>query len=374
MNRHYDVETLIIGGGQAGLAVGYHLAKLSLPFLIVDANRRIGDAWRNRWDSLRLFSVARCDGLPGLAFPARGSTYPTKDQMADYLESYAERFSLPVRTGTKIDALSKQGDRFVAAAGPLRLEAAQVVVAMADYQVPRVPAFAEVLDPEIVQLHAGNYQNPSQLRNGAVLVVGAGNSGADIAIDIARSRAVWISGKEPGHVPVRIEGILWRFALSRVWHLIEHRLMTVDTRIGRKLRPKLLRRATPLLRVKPRDLTRAGIKRVPRVVGARDGRPLLADDRTLDAQNVIWCTGYGPGFTWIHLPVFGKDGRVRHERGVSVDVPGLYFVGLHFLYSMSSATIDGVGRDAEEVADAIELRAWLRGGADVRVPSSTEAA
>ena len=191
-----STQTIVIGGGQAGLSVGYHLQRRGIPFLILDASQRIGDAWRQRWDSLRLFTPARYDGLPGWAYPARGDAFITKNQMADYLEAYAKRFDLPVQTGVRVDGLSRQGDRFVVTAGERRFEADQVVVAMANYQVPRVPPFAPELDRRIVQLHSLEYRNPSQLRAGGVLVVGVGNSGADIALEVVRSHPTWLAGKE----------------------------------------------------------------------------------------------------------------------------------------------------------------------------------
>lgn len=366
------VETLVIGGGQAGLSVGYHLARRRLPFLILDANERIGDAWRHRWDSLRLFTPARYDGLAGFPYPGRGDAFITKDDMANYLEAYAARFRLPVRTGVRVDGLSRRGDRFLVSAGERRFEAGQVVVAMANYQVPRVPRFGRELDAGVVQLHSRDYRNPSQLAPGGVLVVGVGNSGADIALEVARTHATWLSGKESGHVPFRIEGWLARHLLVRIVRFVGHRVLSLGTPIGRKLAPQLLRRAAPLVRVKPADLTAAGIVRVSRVVGVRDGRPLLADDRTLDVANVIWCTGFDPGFSWIRLPVMGDDGLPRHERGIVADEPGLYFVGLHFLYAMSSDTVNGVGRDAERIVRAVESR--IRQGRSVPAPVRTAAA
>lgn len=352
------VQNLVIGGGQAGLATGYHLAKRGFPFLILDASERIGDAWRHRWDSLRLFTPARYCGLPGFPFPARGDTYPTRQQMADYLESYAGRFRLPVRSGVRVDCLTKEGGRFVATAGNLRVEAENVIVAMANYQAPRTPSFAQELDPGIVQLHSHHYRNPSQLQEGGVLIVGVGNSGADIAMETARSHATWISGKESGHIPFPVDSFLTRFFTIRLVRFVGHHILSVKTPIGRKVRPKLLSKATPLIRVKPEDLVKAGIERVPRVVGVRDGKPLLADDRTLDVRNVIWSTGYHPGFSWIDLPVF-EDGKPVHDRGVTRE-PGMYFVGLHFLTSMTSAALTGVGRDAGYVVQAIAARTRTR--------------
>jgi putative flavoprotein involved in K+ transport len=191
-----NFDTIVIGGGQAGLATGYFLKRQGVDFIILDANERIGDAWRNRWDSLRLFTPALFDGLPGMPFPAPAYYFPTKDEMADYLQSYAARFDLPVRKEMRVDRLSRVGDRYKLAVGDLNFEANNVVVAMSDWQKPKVPTFAKKLDPAIVQMHSSEYQNPSQLRDGGVLLVGAGNSGAEIAMDLAYERPTWLSGRD----------------------------------------------------------------------------------------------------------------------------------------------------------------------------------
>ncbi len=350
------VQTIVIGGGQAGLAVGYHLAKRKLPFLILDANKHTGDAWRNRWDSLRLFNPARYAGLPGLRFPARGDTFPTKDEVANYLGNYVRRFHLPVQNGIKVERLWQEGDRFLMQAGNKRFESENVIVAMANYQQPKTPAFAKELDPEIVQFHSHDYRNPSQLREGGVLIVGVGNSGADIGIEVAQTHPTWISGKESGHIPWAIDSFFARFFLVRLVRFVGHHMITVKTRIGRKLRPKLIHQAPPLVRVKPSDLTNAGIEWLPRTVGVKNGLPLMADGRTVAVKNVIWCTGYHHGFPWIELPIFDESGDPIHEFGIVDKVPGVYFVGLNFLYSMTSATLMGVGRDAERVANVVSLR------------------
>jgi len=350
-------ETIVIGGGQAGLSVGYHLSRRGLPFLILEANQRIGDSWRSRWDSLRLFTPARFDGLAGMPFPAPAHAFPTKDEMANYLESYAARFNLPIRTGVTVDRLTKRGDKFVVTAGNREFEAENVVVAMADFQSPRVPSFASELDPAIVQLHSSEYRNLGQLREGAVLVAGAGNSGAEIAIEVARSHATWMAGRETGQVPFRIDGVAARVVLVPfLFRVVFHRVLTIKTPMGRKARPNALKGGAPLIRVKRADLTTAGVQRVPRVVGVRNGLPLLEDARTLDVTNVIWCTGFHPGFSWIDLPVFADSGAPLHEGGVVTSQPGLYFVGLHFLYAFSSTMIHGVGRDADRIAAAIAAR------------------
>jgi putative flavoprotein involved in K+ transport len=368
------VQVVVIGGGQAGLSVGYCLARHGLSFVILEANPRVGDSWRKRWDSLRLFTPAKYDGLIGLPFPAPASSFPTKDQMADYLEAYAKHFNLPVRTGIRVDRLSRDGARYIVDAGDLRVEADHVVVAMATYQAPRVPEFARALDPGILQLHSGDYRNPGQLRQGDVLVVGAGNSGADIALDVARSHHTWLSGRHPGNVPFAIEGRTARLVLPFLFRIVFHRILTVDTPMGRRARPGLISKGGALIRVKPADLAAAGVERTPRVTGVRDGKPLLADGRVLDISNVIWCTGFHPGLSWIDLPkpVYGADGEPVHDRGIVPDEPGFYFVGLHFLYSFSSTMIHGVARDAERIADVIQAR--VRAATTVRSGAAVIAA
>jgi putative flavoprotein involved in K+ transport len=361
-------DVIVIGGGQAGLAVGYHLARAGVRFVILDANERIGDSWRKRWDSLRLFTPAKLDGLAGMRFPAPRNAFPTKDQMADYLEAYAARFRLPVWSGVRVESLSKRGSRYVINAGTLELEADQVVVAMASYQRPKVPAFAGALSAEVVQMHSTDYRNLAQLQPGGVLIAGAGNSGAELAMETVRGgHQTWVAGRDTGHVPFRPESFLGRNLLAPfVLRFVFHRLLTVRTPLGRKARPRILAKGAPLIRVKPKELAAAAIQRVPRVVGTLDGRPLLEDGQVLDVANVIWCNGFHPGFDWIHLPVFGSDGALLHKGGVVESQPGLYFVGLTFLYAMSSSMIHGVSRDAARIVRAIE--AHLR-AASSRTPA-----
>ena len=356
-------DVVVVGAGQAGLSVGYHLLRRGLSFVILDAGDRVGDVWRRRWDSLRLFTPARYDGLDGMPFPAPAKSFPTKDEMADYLEAYAERFDLPVRTGVRVDRMTRQGGLYHLSAGDRRYEAEQVVVAMSSYQRPRLPDFAGALDPAIVQLHSADYRNPGQLHAGDVLLVGAGNSASEIARELAPHRRVFMSGRDTGHVPFRIEGFAGRNLLVHlVLRGLFHRVMTVDTPIGRRVRPKVVSRGGPLIRVKPKDLTAAGVVRVERTVGVRDGRPLIEDGRVLDVANVVWCTGFHPGFDWIGVPVFDGEGRPRHERGIVPTAPGLYFVGLEFLYALSSTMVHGVGRDARRVVDHVAARTGAPAG------------
>lgn len=355
------VQVVVIGGGQAGLSVGYCLARRGLSFVILESNARVGDSWRKRWDSLRLFTPAKYDGLIGMPFPAPAFSFPTKDEMADYLESYVRRFDLPVCTGIKVGRVWRDGARYVVEAGDRRFGADHVVVAMATFQAPRIPEFAQQLDAGIVQIHSSQYKNQAQLRPGNVLIVGAGNSGADIAMDVSRSHHTWLSGRHPGSVPFRIESRLSRFVLPILFRVVFHRILTVDTPIGRRARPSLTSKGGALIRVKLEDLAASGVERTPRVTDVRDGKPRLADGRVLDVSNVIWCTGFHPGLSWIDVPgVCSADGEPIHKRGIVPDEPGLYFVGLHFLYSFSSTMIHGVARDAERIADTIQARVRAR--------------
>ncbi len=349
-------DVLVIGGGQAGLSVGYHLKQNGLRFVIVDASERIGDAWRTRWDSLRLFSPAWLDGLDGLPFPGPRHAFPTKDQMADYLERYAAHFALPLRTNTRVEKLSKRGEHFVAKTEKGEIEADQVVVAMANFQDAQVPAFARDLRPQIVQLHSSRYKNAAQLGEGNVLVVGRGNSGAEIAADLVRTRRVWLAGRDVGETPHRPDGFWGRLLLMRLlMRVIFHRLLTIRTPLGRKARPQLMAKATPLIRTKKSDLRRAGVLFAPRIAGVRDGLPVTEGGQTLDVQNIVWCTGYATGSSFVDLPIFDKDGEPQHEGGVVASCPGLYFVGLHFLFAMSSAMLHGVGRDAQRIARHVAM-------------------
>jgi putative flavoprotein involved in K+ transport len=349
-------NTVIIGAGQAGLSVGYYLKKHGVPFTILEANKRVGDSWRKRWDSLHLFTPARYDGIAGMPFPAPSFSFPSKDQMADYLESYARHFALPVQTGVKVEKLTRHDGVFTLSAGNRTFEAENVVVAMSSYQSPRIPSCTQELDPKIVQMHSLDYRNPSQLREGSVLIVGAANSGAEIALDTARTHKTWLSGRDVGHVPFKIDGLAARLFLVHVlFRFVFHRVLTTNTPMGRKVRREIHAHGDRLIRTKPADLEQAGIERVPRLVGVKEGKPLLEDGTVLDAANVIWCTGFRPGLSWIDLPAVSND-EPEHDRGIVTKEPGLFFVGLRFLYALSSTMIHGISRDAEYVARAIVSR------------------
>jgi putative flavoprotein involved in K+ transport len=345
-------ETIVIGGGQAGLSMGYYLKELGQSFVILDANERIGGSWRTRtWNSLRLFTPARYDGLPGWPFPAPGWSFPTARETADYLEAYADRFDLPVQLRARVDRLTKDGDRFIVQSGDRRFESKNVVVATGFYGTPSVPEFASELDPRIVQMHSSAYRGPSQLEPGSVLLVGAGNSGADIAMELSSIHRTWLSGRDKGQIPVRIETRRARLVHPILQFVFAH-VLTLRTPLGRKIRPSVLAEGAPRIRVKAKDLDAAGVERVPKTVGVQDGLAVLEDGRVMDVANVIWCTGFHLDFSWIDVPVFGEDGEPVQWRGAATE-RGFYFLGLDFLYSFASENVGGVRRDAKWIAKHI---------------------
>lgn len=339
-------ETIIIGGGQAGLAAGYELMRRGVDFIILDAGARTGDSWRKRWDSLRLFTPAKHSGLPGAAFPAAPAHLPDKDEVGDYLDWYAARFELPVRLGTSVRSLRRSGGRYELLAGDLRYEATNVIVATGPCQTPRIPALAGGLSPRIRQLHSSEYVNPHLLSSGATLVVGAGNSGAQIAMELAKSRKVWLAGRAVGQAPRTLFG---RDLYDWLWPMLSR--LNIDSFAGRQLRERA-RRGDPLIGMTMRDVIASGVMPVGRVTDVRGGLP-VCDGNAVPADVVIWATGFQQDLSWIDLPILDADGLPRHRGGVVEGEPGLYFLGLRFQRTYTSALIGGVGSDAARIAERI---------------------
>ncbi|WP_374975643.1 flavin-containing monooxygenase [Microbacterium trichothecenolyticum] len=364
MNETHDTreptrvpDTVVIGGGQAGLAIGFHLKREDRDFVILDEQQRIGDAWRKRWDSLRLFTPARYDGLPGMRFPGDGLSFPTKDELADYLEEYANRNALPVRTGVRVDGVRREDGRFAISAGDRRWTAERVILTTGAFRDPRVPDFARELATSILQLHSADYRNPLQLQPGPVLVVGLGNSGAEIARELSRTHPTSVSGIPGGELPVRHGRAAARLVFPAVRFIGLH-VLSRGTPIGRRMLPKLATRAAPLIRTRRRELAAAGVVSVGRVTGVSDGLP-VADGRVLAVTNVIWCTGFRPDFSWLQVPAFDETGRIRQWRGVVTSVPGLYVLGLDAMYSINSESLPGTVRDAAYLARHIAAERHL---------------
>jgi putative flavoprotein involved in K+ transport len=353
------IETVIIGAGQAGLATARELAERGHECVLLERNRAVGDGWRQQYDSLRLYSSVRHDSLPGMPFPGDPRSFPGKDEVAAYLQSYAARFGLPVRLGVRVQRLAAapEGDGFVVTTDRGSIACRNVVVATGTFgRAPHVPALAADLDASILQLHSSQYRRPSQLRDGPVLVVGASHSGCDIAHELAADRRTVLAGRDCGQIPVRWDTPAVHLAFPFLLFAWRH-VLTRRTPVGRKMMAEVRHHGGPMLRIKRDDLAARGVdRRLHRVTAVTEGRPTLADGTVLDVANVVWATGFEPRFDWIDLPVIGDDGWPREYRGVSSDVPGLFFCGLAFQYAFASMVLPGVGRDAAHVASHVVRR------------------
>lgn len=355
MSKSESFDTIVVGGGQAGLAIGYFLAQQAKPFTILDENKRTGDSWRQRWQSLRLFTPSQYNGLPGMSFPKSDFYFPTKDEVADYLEQYATRFELPVKRGVQVTALTREGDQYQLSTSAGVLQSKNIVIATGAYQKPHTPTFARELEAAIVQFHSSAYCNPLQISAQKVLVVGAGNSGAEIALDLARAgKRVWLAGRDVGHIPADRLG---RVLGGRPYWWFISRILSIHTPIGRKMKSNVMHHGNPLIGTNRQELLQAGIEITPRVTGILSGKPQVEGERTLPAEAVIWATGFRPNFHWVKLPVFDEYGLPKHQRGIVPEAPGLFFIGLHFQTALSSALLGGVGTDAHYIAGKIANRA-----------------
>jgi len=360
------VDAVVIGAGQAGLASAYELALRGVKQVVLEAGSQVGDQWRKRWDSLRLFTPARFDNLPGSKFPAPPDSFPDKNQLADYLQDYAREHRLPIRTGVRALSLERSGDSYTldTSAGPI---IAKHVVVATGYQGPKVPEFAVDIRPEIRQVHASGYKNTSQLI-GEVLVVGAGTSGVEIAIEAARAGfKTVLAGRGTGAIPP----IFYAFQ-GRFFWFFANKIASVRTPMGRRMRPLVLHHGAPLIRVTMREALAAGVERAPRVTAVDGGFPVCEGGRKLQPQTIVWCTGFTRDYSWIRFPVTSPDGYPKHTGGVAEGEKGLYFMGLPFQTRLASGLIGGQGPDAAFVAETIATRlaeAWR-----IDVPTAAPAA
>ncbi len=343
LNSH---DVIVVGGGQAGLALGYHLAKHGRDFTILEAGSEPASAWRERWDSLKLFTSARYDGLPGMDFPGDPDRYPTRDEVADYLIEYARRFDLPVELNSRVNAVRRQGDRYLVELEDRTYEARQVVVATGPFQKPLVPKLAEDLGDGVVQMHSTAYRSPDSVPEGRVLVVGGGNTGFQIAQELSASREVHLSiGSRQMPLPQRILG------RDLFWFLEKTGLIrkTVDSRMGRRMSER-----DTLIGSTPRRLRRRlGVELHGRAVSAQGSTVRFDDGAEVDVAGVVWATGFRVDHSWIDVPVFDADGRVIHQRGVT-PAEGLYFLGMQWQHTRGSALLGWVKDDAEYLAERIE--------------------
>ena len=353
------LDVVVVGGSQSGLAMAWHLAQQGLRFVALEAGPEPGHVWRSRWDSLKLFTPSQYDALPGMAFPAPADTYPTKDPVADYLQAYATAFDLPVRLNARVTRLSQTDDSFEVHTGDDVFRARQMVVATGPFQVPFVPPQARGFDPSVAQVHSADYRNPQALPEGPVLVVGGGNSGFQIAEELAATRQVDLSiATRYPMLPQRLGGrdLFWwltRLGLLRV---------TVTSRPGRRMS-----RRDFVIGSNRRRLERRGVRFRPRLVDAEGRTVRFADHRLLeDVGVVVWATGYRPDYGWIQLPGVVREGHVAHRRGVT-DVPGLYFLGLSWQHTRGSALLGFVNDDAAYLADRIATSLGTAGSAPAGV-------
>jgi putative flavoprotein involved in K+ transport len=355
VNGKKDWGTIIIGAGQAGLAAGYHLSKANEDFVILDAVKKVGDSWRNRWDSLYLFTPSQYDGLPGFSFPKARGAMPSKDEMADYIEKYAERFNLPIRLNENVKHLSRTESEFEITTDKGILKCDKVIIATGTNPLPRIPEFSKDLDKSIHQIHSSQYINPVSLPSGNVLVVGAGTSGVEIAIELARSRHTLISGHPTFHIP----DLIFRY-FGRLYWWFASNVLTVSTPIGRKAKKSIVKGGGPLVNVSVKDLADAGVEQVPRMAGVENGQPKLVDGRVVSVSSIVWATGFKPDFSWIDMRVtYEKNGWPLTKRGIYNEIEGMYFLGMLFQYSLTSGLVGGVGRDAAYIAKHIHQQLRL---------------
>jgi putative flavoprotein involved in K+ transport len=356
------LDVVVVGGSQAGLAMAWHLAQQGRRFVVLEAGPEVGHVWRSRWDSLKLFTPAQYDALPGMAFPAPADTYPTKDPVADYLQAYVAAFQLPVRLNAPVTRLSKTDDDFEIQTTDDVLHARQVVVATGPFQVPFVPPMAAKLEASVTQLHSADYRNPQVLPEGPVLVVGGGNSGFQIAEELAATRQVDLSiATRYPMLPQRRAGkdLFWWLTRLGLMHV------TVNSRVGRRMS-----RRDFVIGTNRRRLERKGVRFRPRLVDAEGRTVRFADHHLLeDIAVVVWATGYRPDYGWIDIPGVVGEGHVVHRRGVT-EVPGLYFLGLSWQHTRGSALLGFVHEDAAFLADRIQ--ASHRAAGSATVPATQE--
>jgi putative flavoprotein involved in K+ transport len=362
--RDEMMDVVVVGGSQAGLAMAWHLAGAGLRFVVLEAGPELGSTWRSRWDSLTLFTPAQYNGLPGMPFPCQPDTYPGKDAVAAYLKAYAAEFELPVMLNSRVTQLHKTAEGFEVRTQDETYRARQVAVATGPFQVPFVPPAAQALDSSVTQLHSAEYRNPDARPPGPVLVVGGGNSGFQIAEELARvGRQVDLS------IAAKMPMLPQRFAGKDLfWWLTKLRALriSVESRLGRRMSSRDF-----VIGSSRRRLRAAGVRFRPAVAGADGHTVRFADGTSLDVGIVIWATGYRSDYSWIGIPGVIRDGRVIHRRGVT-EIPGLYFLGLSWQYTRGSALLGFVDDDAAYLAGLITASA--QASQPARAPSTVQPA
>ena len=339
-------DVVVIGAGQAGLAVGRTLKQAGVDFVILEAAPELGSAWTRRWDSLQLFTSARYCGLPGLPFPGEPDRYPKKDEVPDYFRNYAATFALPVHLDTPVVSVNRSGDGFTVTTRDGQITARQVVAAVGAFQTPAIPAFSQRLPSSVTQLHSHAYRNPAQIPAGKVAVIGSANSGLQIAAELSRTHEVVVcKGRRQPRLPQRILGrdAFWWLSKSGILRL------PTNTPLARRLAMP-----DPVVGTKMSELART-VRFTERAVDVTDGQLVTADGQRIDASAVVWATGYRNDWSWLGAELLGADGQPPHDAGIGPD--GLHFVGLYRMRNRGSALLGFVGRDAERVGAVVARRA-----------------
>lgn len=344
MSSNSVLDIVVVGASQADLAVAYCLKELGYGATLFEGNESVGGAWRNRYDSLRLFTPSQYCSLPGLQFPSPKDCYPSKDDVGDYLDGYAAKFAFDVRLGERVLNVERDGGLFRISTARETLLARCVVIATGQ-GAPNVPAFAKDM-VSVGHMHSASYRNPSMLGRGRVLVVGAGNSGAQIAEELCAARDVSISiSTLPKSFPQRLMG------RDIFWWLILFGMMNVKAS-----RKALLESgAMPLIGSRLPSLLRSGrVKRFGFVTGHRDGEILFDGGARQRFETVIFATGFRPDYPWLSVSgALERTGAARQTAGIGA-VPGLFWIGLPWLRSKGSGFLGFVGRDAQYLASKID--------------------
>lgn len=342
--------TIVIGAGQAGLAMGYYLKQSNERFLIIDKGQELGEVWKNRYDSLQLFTPRMYSSLPGLVLDGEQHGFPSKDEIANYLKRYADKFALPVTLNTQVQSVTRNEVGFFVETTKGEFYALNVVVATGPFQTKRIPAFSSSLSEDVLQLHSSEYENPGQLKQGNVLVVGGGNSGAQIAVELSERRETYLAvGKKPSHFPLTIGG------MSVFWWFDKLGILKVrNTSIIGKL---LQKKGDPLFGSELKSVVKnLSVTLKGRVVNGKNDQIIFDDSTILEINNIIWATGFQQNYEWLQVDgVFDQQNKIIHNRGIS-PVKGLYLLGLPWQSRRGSSLLQGVGYDAKHIIEHMKMK------------------
>lgn len=342
------VDVLIVGGGQAGLGMAYRLRGTGATTLVVDDRARTGDVWRERWRSLVLFTPKRFAALPGLPLPAGTSYYPRREEMADYLETYARVHDLPIVHRTRVTSVRREGADFIVecerGGEQKTVRARAVVIASGPFQYPRVPRVAAGLDASVAQVHSSTYREPADLPVGRTVVVGGGNSAAQLAVELAASREVtMVAPAPPWFIPERVLGVTVYWPLKLFGILSS----PADSRISQYIHS----RGDGILGTEAKRAVRQGRMRLrsSRVVDAAGTSLILVDGSRLEVDAVLWATGFRTHYPFVHIPeALTEHGAPLQSGGVS-PVPGLYWLGLPWQTRLDSSILHGIAADSRDL-------------------------